>query len=210
MLSREACERRVYRLAVLLSGDPVRATRVISAVIGAQPDLRRLDSAHMDRLTVLRSREIRSATLNTPGVSGAVAGALAKLTRQQREAWVLHYVYCMMPRDMARAMDCSVSAIRQHLLSAESSMREPCGDTQVAVGRALLDYTMTLDVPHVHRTRVQRRKRMKRVVRVAIIAAVLILLGAAVVAVWKAGLFDRAGAGSADEGEATDRAPAGE
>jgi hypothetical protein len=58
MADRESCERRVYRLATLLTGNPKLATGVITAVVDAQPDLRRLDSAHMDRLTVLRSREI--------------------------------------------------------------------------------------------------------------------------------------------------------
>src|SRR5262245_27370010 len=43
MLDRESCERRVYRLATLLTGDPRAATAVIIRVVDAQPDLRRLD-----------------------------------------------------------------------------------------------------------------------------------------------------------------------
>ena len=61
-MERPSCERRVYRLATLLTGDPVAATRVIESVVSAQPDLRRLDNAHLDRLTILRSREINPAT----------------------------------------------------------------------------------------------------------------------------------------------------
>ena len=47
MLDRVSCERRVYRLAVMLTGNPTAATRVISEVVNSQPDLSTLDSAHM-------------------------------------------------------------------------------------------------------------------------------------------------------------------
>jgi hypothetical protein len=86
-MDRAACERRVYRLATLLSGDPRAAVRVIESVVDAQPDLRRLDAAHMDRLTVLRSREIRSTALAAgPGLPPRLGPLLAAIAPQQREA----------------------------------------------------------------------------------------------------------------------------
>ena len=88
MLDRTACERRVYRLAVLLTGNPISATKVIGQVLDAQPDLRRLDSAHLDRLTVLRSREITPAMLVDESIPRDVAAWLAGLDTQQREAGV--------------------------------------------------------------------------------------------------------------------------
>src|SRR5688572_23257240 len=106
MLVREACERRVYRLATLLTGNPVAAAGVIAQVMDAQPDLRQLDGPHMDRLTVLRSREIPSAMLVDDAVPVALAQALAGLTPQQREAWILCQVYRTPIREAAKAMDC--------------------------------------------------------------------------------------------------------
>ena len=82
MLNREACERRVYRLATLLTGNPVAATRVIESVVDAQPDLRRLDNTHMDRLTVLRSRELTPGRLVVETVPPAAAEALTRANGQ--------------------------------------------------------------------------------------------------------------------------------
>jgi len=187
MAEREACERRVYRLATLLTGDPRAATRVITAVVDAQPDLSRLDSAHLDRLTALRSREIRDRRLEAPEVPGELAEALNALTRQQREAWVFHHVYRMMSRDMAKAMDCSVRAIQHHLVAAESIMNESLkGDVDDAA-RTLLRYSMRLDVPEFYRREVRRRSVVRRMVTIAI--AVAIVAGLIAVVVW----FDRSG-----------------
>ena len=109
MLNRHACERRVYRFASLLTGNPHAAIGVIESVIDAQPDLRRPDSAHLDRLTVLRSREIRPGRIDDAALGPAVAAALSALSAQQREAWVLRHVYRSPFRETARAMDCSIT-----------------------------------------------------------------------------------------------------
>src|SRR4030095_11058661 len=122
MLDREACERRVYRLATLLTGNPIAATKVIAQVVDAQPDLRNLDSAHMDRLTVLRSREVKPAMLVHELAPPEMAEALANLTPQQREAWVFARVYHVPEREVARAMDCSVTATQRHLELAETAL----------------------------------------------------------------------------------------
>ena len=102
MLNREACERRVYRLATLLTGNPVAATRVIESVVDAQPDLRRLDNTHMDRLTVLRSRELTPGRLVLETVPPAAAAALALLTSPQRAPWVFTHVSLLARRVPAR------------------------------------------------------------------------------------------------------------
>jgi hypothetical protein len=173
MLEREACERRVYRLATLLTGNPNAATSVIAQVVDAQPDLRSLDSAHMDRLTVLRSREIAPATLVSEHVPPAISEALGALNPQQREAWVFHHVYRVPPREMARAMDCSVTAMERHLELANESMEKRLGELSSLAPSALLAYSMTVDVPKFYR---QERTR-RRHTRIAII--LLALLGGA-------------------------------
>lgn len=54
----EACERRAWRLAALLSGDSVRAERIVAQALDAQPDPTLLPDARLDRLVILRAREI--------------------------------------------------------------------------------------------------------------------------------------------------------
>ncbi|MDY7110229.1 MAG: hypothetical protein SYC29_16490 [Planctomycetota bacterium] len=179
MLDREACERRVYRLAALLTGKPRAATRVISAVVGAQPDLRRLDDAHMDRLTVLRSREIDTAILAEPSIPRPVAEGLASLTAQQREAWVFSAVYRLELREMARAMDCSTRAAQRHLDLAEAAMARATGGRVREAAEALLRYSMSLEVPEFYRARRRRRLRLRLALRIAGIVLIIALLTAA-------------------------------
>lgn len=167
MLDRESCERRVYRLATLLTGDPRAATAVISRVVDAQPDLRKLDSAHLDRLTVLRSREIPPRALHKTSVPDTFADALGSLPAQQREAWVFARVYQLAEREMARAMDCSHTAIHLHLHAADESMNRLLGPVLHAAPQAFLEYSMSLEVPEFYRLHKQRRKQIRTIVLVA-------------------------------------------
>jgi len=179
MRDREACERRVYRLAALLTGNPVAATRVIEAVVGAQPDLRALDNAHMDRLTVLRSREIAAARLVHDALPTAVAASLAAMPPQQREAWVLSRVYELLPRETARAMDCSVTATARHLEQADAMMGRALGGQSDQAAQALLSYALSLDVPAFYRLRQRRRRRIRLILRIAGIVLLMALVTAA-------------------------------
>lgn len=187
MLNRQACERRVYRLATLLIGDPVTATRVIEAVVDAQPDLRRLDSAHLDRLTVLRSRETGRATIVDAAVPPAVASALASLPIQQREAWVFTHVYRVPQRETARAMDCSVTATTRHLQMAEPAMAAPASDPPKMAANALLKYSMSLEVPAFWRAQRRRRQTMRRL-RLAIVVG-LVLAAMILALTWLRGVL---------------------
>lgn len=176
-MNRSACERRIYRLATLLTGHPIAATRIIDGVVRAQPDLDRIDGAHLDRLTVLRSREISPALLIDDHVPRDVAGVLAKLPAQPREAWIFHRVYRLAPRDVARAMDCSVTATERHLALAEEAFA-----ALPAAADALLEYSMRLDIPEFYREAQQRRRRRRRLLLWAAVAVGLIaIIG---VAVW--------------------------
>jgi len=184
MLDREACERRVYRLATLLAGNPTAAAKVIAQVVDAQPDLRDLDSAHMDRLTVLRSREINPATLVHDLVPPRIAEALANLTPQQREAWVFARVYRSPEREMARAMDCSVTATMRHLDLADAAMSAALGAQEASsAASTLLSYSMSMDVPKFYRVE-RLRRRHARIALMWFGAAALALLMAAAILWW--------------------------
>ena len=180
MLDRQSCERRVYRLATLLTGNPIAATRVIAQVVDAQPDLRQLDSAHMDRLTVLRSRDIAPATIADERMPIEIAKALASLTPQQREAWVFHHVYRVPDREAARAMDCSVTAMERHLELANQTVMKQLGESAPAAPAALLSYSMSLEVPRFYR----RERLSRRHARAALI--MLALMGLALLLAWLA------------------------
>ncbi len=175
MLNRHACERRIYRLASLLTGNPHAAIGVIESAIDAQPDLRRPDSAHLDRLTVLRSREICPGRIDDAALSPAVAAALAALSAQQREAWVLRHVYRTPFRETARAMDCSNTATRRHLKRAEESMNATLADDATQAGEVLLRYSLSLDVPPFYHRRRERRARRRQLM---LLAGTLLALGA--------------------------------
>jgi hypothetical protein len=182
MLQRDACERRVYRLATLLTGNPIAATKVIAQVVDVQPDLTHLDGAHLDRLTVLRSREITPAILADESVPRAAAETLAGMPVQQREAWVFGRVYRLDDREMARAMDCSVTATRRHLDQADAAMRQRLDSEDSAAAELVLAYSMSLDVPVFYREAKLRKRRLK----VAAIAAVVVVgfLGLLAAAAW--------------------------
>ncbi len=174
-MDRQACERRVFRLAMLLLGDPNAAARVIEAVVDAQPDLGAIDSAHLDRLTVLRSRELRPRAIDSEAVSQDVAEALAGLPVQVREAWVFTRVYRMPPRETAKAMDCSVTATQRHLAAGDTAMSQALGPGADGAPDTLLRFSMSLEVPVFYRARKRQRLRRRRLWRAA--AALLVLLG---------------------------------
>lgn len=180
MFDRDACERRVYRLATLLTGNPAAATKVMAQVVDAQPDLRRLDSAHLDRLTVLRSREVQAGMLVDEGVALQLRESLAKLTAQQREAWVFGRVYELNDRDFARAMDCSVTAARRHLEQADHLLKQTMGSRADDAPQMIRQYSMTLDVPEFYRAQRLRRRQMRLMLKVAIIMVCALLLAALV------------------------------
>lgn len=173
MLDRESCERRVYRLATLLTGNPNAAVMVIKSVVNAQTDLRKLDDWHMDRLTVLRSREIKPGEIINTLVPRKLSQALASLEPQQREAWVFKNVYKIPLRDMSKAMDCSTTATVRHIDQATAELKEKLGTEFKEAGQILLSYSMTLKVPEFYRANQRRKRRMKWFYRVA--ATVFIL-----------------------------------
>jgi hypothetical protein len=205
MVSLEACERRVFRLAILLTGDPVRAAGVIREVVGACPDLQGLDSAHLDRLTVLRCREAGAARRRRglirrrpsgpgaaptgsgppPADARAALAALAGLPDQPREAWVFCRLYELPPREAARAMDCSRTATERHLAQADEHLaRRRGGASPAAVAETLRAYTLSLDVPEIHRD-AQRLRRRLRIGRYLLLALLLAGAAAAVIVWWR-------------------------
>jgi len=171
---RRRAEKRVYRLATLLTGDPIAATRVLDAVLASQPDPTRLDRAHLDRLTILRCREVEPAQLVADQVPVEAARAVWRLPAQQREAWVLVRADRRPLREAARAMDCSVTATRRHLERAEAGLAESLGSGAAAATAALVEHVASIEVPAFHRAARRARAQRRRVIALVAIVAVIL------------------------------------
>ncbi len=180
-LNRAACERRAYRLATLLTGDPVGAVGVLEAVERSQPDLRAIASARLDRLTVLRSREVTVRPLPAETLPADAAGAIADLAAQPREAWVLIRAYGLPLRETARAMDCSVTATKRHLELADQRMAAILDGRGVAGAiESLRAYSKSLRLPDHYVVHRERRRRNGRILTLILMTLAVVLVMAVV------------------------------
>ncbi len=185
---RNALERRVWRLAFLLTGDREGAAALVDRILDAQANLDALEPARLDRLVILQAREMMGvASLppadfsNGPLQERALRAAHA-MGAQAREAWVLARVDIVDELWMSRAMDCSRTAARQHLAGADEVMRSRLGGDYDAAVMELRKFADSLDPgPIIAANRRKRhRRRLERRMAAGIIVAVVIL-GAAVV-----------------------------
>ncbi|HWB20208.1 MAG TPA: sigma factor-like helix-turn-helix DNA-binding protein [Phycisphaerales bacterium] len=179
-LQQRACERRVYRLATLLTGSHRAGGRVLLRVLQAQPRLVDLDDAHMDRLTVLSARELAGARFEGSKNVNQYVAAVAGLTSQQREAWTFCRLYGLNAREAAKAMDCSWKAVQSHLTSAEHALAGLLGDEDRSQCEAVvLAESVQTDVPEVviHRARVTRlaKKASKSILIIAAIGVLTLI-----------------------------------
>lgn len=169
MATHDECERHIYRLALLLTGSPERAIHVIRAVRKAQPDLTRLDRAHLERLTILRSREQPAGSFRVPQLNDRLVRFLAALDQQPREAWILTHAFELDRRSAAKAMDCSVNALQLHLDRAYEAM---AGAGLPAEAPAAL--TAFIGEVRLPETYIEQRRRTARIRRIAIILGMVV------------------------------------
>ncbi len=181
-------ERRIWRLAFLLTGDPEAAAGLITRVLRSRPDPTTLDPARLDRLIILRSRESAPtprtlSAIDAPEGAASALGAALRLPPQPLEAWVLSRVDLLDELHVSRAMDCSRTATRTHLGAADERMKTLLGDRLEASVGALRAYADALDPePLIARARERaRRHRNRRAAIVLGIGAIALLA-----AVWLA------------------------
>ncbi len=177
-------ERRIWRLAFLLTGDPDAAADLIARVLHSRPDPTALDAARLDRLIVLRSREIApGASRSVPGAPEDAARALhaaLSMPPQPLEAWVLTRVDLLDELHVSRAMDCSRTAAGNHLASADARMKTLLADRLDAGVSALRAYADSLNpAPLIAQARARARARRKRRAAVTLGVGAIALLAAA-------------------------------
>jgi DNA-directed RNA polymerase specialized sigma24 family protein len=135
--ARSAAQARAWRLALLLTGAEDLATEVAIQVRRAQPKLEALDPRRLDRLIVLRSREVvqrasrhasgastsaaPDAAAEAPPDARALLQALAAIEEQPREAWILARIDGLDEIEVARSMDCSKTAAARFLTEADAA-----------------------------------------------------------------------------------------
>jgi hypothetical protein len=188
---RVALERRVWRLAFLLTGDQEGAAALVDRILDAQSNLDALEPARLDRLVIQQAREMMGVRVppplsHAPAAAEAIAKGLAAahaLSAQPREAWILSRIDMVDDLWMSRAMDCSKTAARQHLQGGEDTMRNRLGDDYDAVVRALRSFADGLDPgPVIAANRAARKKaRLRRRTAVFIVVGLVVMLALLVV-----------------------------
>lgn len=189
---RLAYQRRAWRLAVMLSDSPAQARDLFEHLMRELPDIERLDPVRLDRMVIMRAREYQppledqaahpGAELGQPPADAATHALLLARTlpRQAMESWLLRHVDQMDDREIAKAMDCSMTALLRHLDVAEAHMREHLAGHFDHGTAALRDRTNQLDpMPEIERFEAARRRR--QLIRRA---GLLILLAILVAAAW--------------------------
>lgn len=181
-------DRRVWRLAFLLTANPDAASTLVSILPAPRHDA--IEPAILDRTIIQNARSLPradavnlSATpLCAPVTLTLATDALAaahKLPRQPLEAWILKRIDDLDDLHIARAMDCSKTAARTHLAAADEAMALRLADRLPSALAALRDYIDSLDptpliAAHRHRRKIRRANRLK--IAAGLIAAALLLV----------------------------------
>lgn len=178
---KQAYERRAWRLALLLTGDSaVAATIALDA--GRHKDLASLPADRLDRLVIQHAREMPAkkrgpwpTSLPTPDSQTTAALAfLGSLPTQPRDAFILQRIDELDDLHAARAMDCSKTALANHLAAADEAFVTEFGDETQSHIRSMRTYADSLNPdPAISATREhQRRRRKQRRVLIAILLSV--------------------------------------
>lgn len=146
---------------------------MFAALMKDKVDAVEVDPQRLDRFVILRAREVagrgRKKSHKTDGEGeprpqACRVGfeAVQKLPRQAMEAWLLHRVDELDDIETSRAMDCSRTALGNHLKLADAIMRESLGDglpEAIAAMQAAAEKTDAAPVIAEWKTR-KRKRRM--------------------------------------------------
>ena len=178
---KQAYERRAWRLALLLTGDSAAAA-MIALDAGRHKDLASLPADRLDRLVIQHARVMATGTrgpwpASLPTPDPQIARALAflgSLPTQPRDAFILQRIDGLNDLHTARAMDCSKTALANHLAAANEAFVTEFGDETQSHIRSMRTYADSLNPdPAISATRErQRRQRKQRRVLIAILVSV--------------------------------------
>jgi DNA-directed RNA polymerase specialized sigma24 family protein len=191
---RAAIERRVWRLAYLITGDAAGAARLADRIFRARIDLESLDAARLDRVIIQQARELRPArrrpidlgsadAVRPTGDAAELLTTVRQIPEQPREAWVLARLDNLDELHVSRAMDCSKTAARNHLHAAEEQVLARYGPRLQQMIDGLRTFADALDPGRIITEQRQLRRKEARK-RAAVIGGIvfIVLAGAAVAA----------------------------
>ena len=122
---RPGLERRIWRLAFLLSGDREGAAALVDRILNAQSKPEALEPARLDRLVIQQARGLLRPMhdrldRDTSDLAALALQTARSISEQPREAWILSRIDGVDELWMSRAMDCSRGAptASQSFLSA--------------------------------------------------------------------------------------------
>jgi hypothetical protein len=182
---KQMVERRVWRLGYLLTGDAAGAAALVDRVVRTRPDVVEMEPAKLDRLVIQHAREVpgkREAPREGGAAAAEALGPVLGLTGQAREAWVLTHIDLLDDLHVSRAMDCSKTAVRNHLAAAEERMKAVLMERLGPATTQLRQFADGLDpgaIIAAHRA--QRRAEAQKTALVLACVAGVLLLGVAYV-----------------------------
>ena len=206
---RREYEAYVWRLAMLLTDDPVGAEWILDSMLRSQPDLLRLGESRRDRMTVLRAREwergaadrrTRRERERVVKRAGSVAGesprerfageaaqlwvAARGLERQPFEAWLLLDVVGMTELDASRSLDCSRRALANHVEAARGALSPLFAGELERARRRLLAAVQEWDAEPALAMARERRRVVQKRRRVTLVIWMVVLLAIMGVLIW--------------------------
>ena len=155
--------RRVYRLLVVLTGRPIAAGERLGTLPARIPD-----GPRGERIAIQAARAMESGVMAI--LSSETGKALAELSEQDREVWVLRRVMGFGERDTAIAVDCSRTVVRRRL----DALGDAPGPDAVNEVRSMM-YELGLPVGYLRHRRIEHRGR-RRLVQLALVGVVLVLV----------------------------------
>lgn len=191
----EALQRRVIRLALLLTAEPSRAADALAIILSTNPDILRIGESRIDRMIIQHARgELAPKTASVTDIPLQTVVSLSEPARrlwnasrtldtQPREAWILRDLEEMDEIPTARAMDCSRTAIESvHRPAALNTLRQALpedydtalDDLRAALER--LDPDPMLVRARAARDRTLRRRRITTVILIGVLLACFALL----------------------------------
>lgn len=140
----EAYRRRVWRLAFLLTGDAGSAESLFIQIMREHRRIGSVEPDRLDRMIIMRAREHPQHTQRRLRPDPHLS-TLYELLPQPLEAWLLVHVEQLEERSAAKAMDCSITALRLHQEAAEDYLTEQLGDAWHALADKLRQAADELD-----------------------------------------------------------------
>ena len=191
MEDRERTERRIWRRALTLTGNPDGASWVLANAWKANANVMRLGESRALRLTAIKSRAWIGANggyagNRTPANAEALTddarrfrGALRELEPSAREIWLLKNVVALDEMEIARGLGCTREVVDRYSQAAEHGLMATLGPDMHAGANAWAGFIGSISAAdaieqaqHMQRA-IRTRKRIVSLIQIVVVLAVM-------------------------------------